>query len=456
VSRRAKLTSRRDATTIRFARQTLTRGILMIVRRTRLVLILACALIAMSASLAYAVSGALDSAFGGDGKVTTNFANGFAGASAVAIQTNGKIVAVGVTKGTRGQFALARYNPNGTLDTSFGGDGRVTTNFTTGKDFALGVAIQANGKIVAAGGARGTGGRFALARYNANGTLDTSFGGDGRVTTNFSPGDDVASGVAIQANGRIVAAGTAYSNCGCNRFALARYNTNGTLDTSFGGTGRVDTSFRFGARVNAVAIHANGKLVVAGSASELAWFALARYNPDGTLDTSFGGDGKVTTRMGRGETAATGVAIQPNGKVIAAGYTDVPHEFGDAFGPGRFALARYRVNGTLDPSFSGDGKVKTRFGSKNASANGVAIQANGKLVAAGTAAGGSGRFALARYSRFGTLDISFGGDGKVTTNFTSGEDVGLGVAIHTGKIVAAGRAGSGVGGRFALSRHLVT
>jgi uncharacterized delta-60 repeat protein len=429
-------------------------GSVMTVRRTLSVLGSALALTAMSASLTLAAPGDLDTAFGGDGKVTTRFANGFAGARAVAIQADGMVVAAGETRGQGGRFALARYRPNGTLDTTFGGDGRVTTNFTTGTDSAFGVAIQANGNIVAVGGARGSGGRFALARYNPNGTLDTTFGGDGRVTTNFTTGDDVAADVAIQANGKIVAAGTAFADCGCNRFALARYNTDGTLDTTFSANGRVTTSFAFGGHANAVAIAVNGKIVAAGWSSELARFAVARYTPDGGLDTGFSGNGKVATSMGKGETGATGVAIQANGKIVAAGFTDVPHEFGDTFGPGKFAVARFRWDGTLDPAFGGDGRVKTRFGGKNATAEGVAIQSNGKIVAVGRAAGG-GRFALARYRPSGALDSAFGGDGRLTTNFTPGGDTAFGVAIRAGRIVAAGRVGgSGFGGRFGVSRYL--
>jgi uncharacterized delta-60 repeat protein len=431
------------------------RGIVMnIARRTAFILASAWALTAIWASLAFAASGDLDTAFGGDGKVTTNFTKGFDGASAVAIQANGKVVVAGGTgaTGLAGNFALARYNANGTLDTTFSGNGRVTTSFTAGKDVASGVAIQTDGKIVAAGGAGGSGRRFALARYNPNGTLDASFGGDGKVLTDFTVGSDSAADVVIQANGKIVAAGTAQSDCGCSKFALARYNINGTLDTTFGGDGKVTTFFGFGGHGNGVALQANGKLVVAGSSSELARFALARYRADGTLDTTFGGNGKVTTRMGHGETAATGVAIQVNGSVVVAGYTDTPHEFGDTFGPGKFALARYRVDGTLDTGFGGDGRVTTRFGGRNAAANGVATQGNGKIVAAG-AAGGGRRFALARYNADGTRDTTFGGDGRVVTEFTAGEDLALGVAVRAGKIVAAGHM-AGSGGRFAVSRYI--
>jgi uncharacterized delta-60 repeat protein len=423
------------------------------VRRIGFVLGSICALTAMWANLAFAVSGDLDTTFNGDGRVMSDFTDRFAGAEAVAIQSDGKVVVAGGNgnRGIAGDFALARYNTGGSLDTTFSANGKVTTGFTVGKDIAYGVAIQADGKMVAAGTAGGNGNKFALARYNANGTLDTSFSGDGKVMTDFTPGLDGAAGVVIQADGKIVAAGTAYADCGCNKFALARYNANGTLDTTFGGNGKVTTYFGFGAHGDAVALQANGKLVVAGSSSELARFALARYRADGALDTSFGGGGKVITRMGHGETAATGVAVQANGKVVAVGYTDTPHEFGDTFGPGKFALARYRVDGTLDTSFGGDGRVTTRFSSRSAAANAVAIQPNAKIVAAGVAGEGR-RFALARYNLNGTRDTTFGGDGRLTTNFTAQEDVALGVAIRAGKIVAAGHALVS-GSRFAVSRY---
>jgi uncharacterized delta-60 repeat protein len=213
----------------------------------------------------------------------------------------------------------------GELDTSFDDDGMVTTDFG-GLDEALGVAIQADGKIVAAG--RGTAvGDFALARYNRDGSLDTSFDGDGKVTTDFGSPFDVALGVAIQPDGRIVAAGTAAGD----DFALARYNRDGTLDTSFDGDGKVTTDFgAMDAALGAPAIQPDGKIVAAGYTTAGGDFALARYNRDGSLDTSFDGDGKVTTDFGSPFDVAAGVAMQPNGRIVAAG--------GDG---GDFALARY-------------------------------------------------------------------------------------------------------------------
>ncbi len=269
----------------------------------------------------------------------------------MALQPDGKIVAVGTAEGLG--VALARYNADGSLDTSFSGDGKQTTDFA-GSDAANGVAIQADGKIVAVG----TGG---LARYNADGSLDTSFSGDGKQTTALrgrrrerggDPGgrQDRRGGPAAASASR-----------------LARYNADGSLDTSFSGDGRQTTDFAGADGANGVAIQANGKIVAVGQGA--VGFALARYNPNGSLDTSFSGDGRQTTDFG-GSDAAHGVAIQADGKIVAVGWGR----------PAGLALARYNPNGSLDTSFSGDGKQTTAgFGS----ANGVAIQANGKIVAVG-------------------------------------------------------------------------
>src|SRR5215208_3588985 len=248
----------------------------------------------------------------------------------------------------------------------------------------------------------------------AAGSLDPMFSGDGRQTTVFGPGNSRAEAVAIQPDGKIVAVGTAAGA----RFAVARYSLNGSLDPTFSGDGRHTTDFagdRAGAY--AVATQADGRIVVVGTAGASGLlpgnFALARYNPNGSLDKSFSGDGKQTTDFG-GYDGATGVALQGNGKIVAAGYTaDRARAAAD------FALARYNRNGSLDPTFSGDGKQTTRFADGDDQAYGVAIQADGKIVAAG---GGSlysypSNFALARYRSNGSLDPTFSGDGRRTTDF---------------------------------------
>ena len=410
----------------------------------RIATVIATGSIVLWASLPAAAAGRLDPTFSDDGTATTNFTLGFDGAEAVAVQADGKIVAVGLADGMGGRFALARYDTDGSLDPTFGGDGRVLTDFTAVSDKAFDVGIAGDGKIVVAGAiARftplGGHGRFALARYLPTGELDTSFGGDGRVTTDFGPGEDRAEGVAIR-GGKILAVGSASFGCTpCARFALARYSDDGSLDASFGGDGKVTTGFRLGGNGHDVAIGAQGKIVVVGGDSEVTRLLVARYLADGHLDTSFSGDGKVRTRVGRGEQSANGVAIQANGKIVVAGYGDMPHEFGDPFGPGRFALVRYRIDGSLDPVWSGDGVAKTRFDGQHSAAEDVAIQGDGKVVAAGHVGGSGGRFALVRYGTDGRLDASFGGDGRVTTNFTRGEDLAFGLDIGPGgRIIVAG------------------
>jgi uncharacterized delta-60 repeat protein len=382
----------------------------------------------------YNPNGSPDSSFHGDGRRTTDF-GGSEGANGVVVQGAGKIVAVGSTVD---DFALARYNPNGSLDTSFSGDGRQTTDFGADFEGANGVALQAAGKVVAVGFA---GGNFALARYNPNGSLDTTFSGDGRQTTTFG-GPDQASGVALQGDGKIVAVGgdpSAPSGFGAGDFALARYNPNGSLDTSFSGDGKQRTDFGLDDGARAVALQGDGKIVAVGftASAPLGNFALARYNPSGTLDTSFSGDGRQTTDFGGFDEGATGVAIQANGRIVVVGSD------GD-----NFALARYNPNGSLDTSFSGDGRQTTDFGDSD-QANGVALRA-GKIVAVGRTGAGD-NFALARYNPNGSLDSSFSGDGRQTTDF-GGFEQASGVALRpSGKIVAVG--GTGAGGNFALARY---
>ena len=246
----------------------------------------------------------------------------------MAIQANGKIVAVG-GGGPGGDFALARYNPGGSLDPSFSGDGMQTTDFG-GSDLATGVALQGDGRIVVVGRGGPLPRGFALARYNPNGSLDTSFSGDGKQRTGFGGSDDGARAVALQANGKIVTVGRGGPG---GDFALARYNPNGTLDTSFSGDGKQRTGF--GTQATGVALQADGRIVAVGGGGD---FELARYNPGGRLDPRFSGDGRQTTDFGAAD-FATGMALQGDGKIVAAGRSGPSPEGGD------FALARYNPNG---------------------------------------------------------------------------------------------------------------
>jgi uncharacterized delta-60 repeat protein len=400
----------------------------------------ACAAFA-PASPALGAAGDPDPSFGGDGLVTTNLTPGVDAARGVAVQADGKIVVAGRTAGGGGQFAVARYTVAGVLDTTFSGDGKVATNFTLQNDEAFAVALEADGKIVVAGLAAHNGGRFALARYNADGTLDHGFSGDGRVVTDFTAGRlDVAHALAIQGDGKIVAAGEADVHGG--QFAVARYDTDGTLDTTFSGDGSAHTNVSaLFDQANGVAVQADGRIVLAGFAGGAGRFALVRFTTAGTLDPTFGGDGRVVPDV-RG--FANAVAIQPNGKIVAAG----------GGMNGSFAVARINADGTSDSAFGIGGATNIKFSTQADTANGVAIQADGKIVAVGVAGDRGGRFAIARFTTAGFRDHTFAGDGRRLTDFTPGDDEAAGVAIQAnGRIVVAGFAAR-LGGRFALARYL--
>jgi uncharacterized delta-60 repeat protein len=402
-------------------------------------------------------AGDLDTSFGGTGMVTTNFGGVDDRAFALALQPDGKLVVAGVSLAhSSWDFALARYLPDGTLDPTFSGDGTVRTDLASGSfEEATALALQSDGKIVVAGRSNASGSwDFALARYRVNGTLDPSFGDAGLVRTDF--GSDTFEGawaLTLQPDGKIVVAGE--SNVGGSLdFALARYRPDGTLDPSFGHHGTVHTDFERGREDAAFALvlQPDGKLVVAGqSEASGSWdFALARYLPDGTLDPTFGTHGTVRTDFGGTSDHAVALALQPDGKLVVAGLS-----LDDGVD---IALARYRPDGTLDPSFSGDGTVRSEFGSGTSDwTSALALQPDGKIVVAGYAyaseTGGNPAFALARYRANGTLDPTFGTNGTALSDFWSNFAFALAIQPRDGRLVVAGESG----GDFALARyHAIT
>ncbi|HEY6330231.1 MAG TPA: delta-60 repeat domain-containing protein [Blastocatellia bacterium] len=386
------------------------------------------------------------------------------------------------TSATTGlDFALARYNTDGSLDTTFGTGGKVTTDFFGGTDAISGIVIQPDGLIVVCGYAFEVTppqtpevSNFALARYNVDGTLDSTFGTGGKVTTGFSGSIDQGFGLALQSNGQIVVAGKAEFPTTMDDFALARYNADGSLDTTFGSGGKVTTDF-FGGQDTAfgVVIQSDGAIVAGGEEENLAGtegeFALARYDTNGSLDSSFGSAGKVTTSFFGNFDEVLDLALQSNGQIVAGGFdsTDAAPMVSFNFSPSNnFALARYNSDGSLDSTFGTGGKVTTDVGSMDR-AVGLAIQTNGDLVAGGLSFNSSStmEFALARYTTSGALDTTFGTGGEVTTEFDGFGDKILRVAIDaSGNIVAGGSstqpsaAGITEPGKtaFALARYIGT
>ena len=403
----------------------------------------------------YTPAGALNGRFGIGGVVTTGFSGSGASsdeARAVAIDSNGKIVVAGhAYNGTDDDTALARYNANGSLDAGFGTNGRVISDLSTSnRDHARAVAIDSNGKIVVAGYAyNGTDDDIAVARYNANGSPDTGFGTNGKTLSGLS-GHDWAYAMALLDGGKILVVGDSGGD-----FILMRFNADGSLDTGFGTGGKALTDFNGGNdRAHAVALQANGKIVVAGYArnNTNTDFALARYNADGSLDTGFGTGGKAPLiHFGFGNDNAYAVAVQPDGKIVVAGAAN--HGT-----PNHFALARYNADGTLDTGFGTGGKVSTPVGDTGAGAHAMELQANGKIVVAGYAVrGGAYVFALARYNVNGTLDTDFdaGGTGKAFTGIGASHDRAYAMALQSdGKIVAVGKSYDGAHDDFAVARYL--
>jgi len=296
----------------------------------------------LPAAVFASVAGSLDKRFDTDGKLT--FLSGFGSTfyDAAVQQADGKIVAVGNCNPTltTSDFLVVRFNADGSLDTSFDSDGIVTTDFGGGNNFAYSVKILANGKILVAGSAvvTGTGQDFALARYNLNGSLDTNFDADGKLTTDFGATTyEAGAEIMIQSDGKYVLAGRALT-AGAD-YAAARYNIDGSLDTTFDSDGKTVIQLTADFDIlTAAALQNNDKIILAGSSG--SDFCLVRLNSNGALDPNFDTDGIVTTDFaGLGDTL-NGVAIQSDGRIVACGaITQVGNDrdFGCALQPKRFA-----------------------------------------------------------------------------------------------------------------------
>ena len=418
-------------------------------RKYFLTLFVFCLCLFNSQSSAWAADGDLDTSFDTDGKQTTAIGPRSSEANSVVVQNDGKIVVVGYShNGSNNDFAVVRYNTDGSLDTTFDSDGKQTTDIS-GNDVASSVVVQSDGKIVAAGYATiATKRQFAVVRYNTDGSLDTTFSGDGKQTTALGSARDESFSIVLQSDGKIVAAG--YSDNGSNYdFAVVRYNIDGSLDTTFDIDGKQTTSIGSGNDVAySVVLQSNGKIVAAGYARTGSndGFAVVRYNTDGSLDTTFDSDGKQTTDLGSGA-ASYSVVVQSDDKIVVAGYYN-------NVGNADFAVVRYNADGSLDTTFDSDGKQTTAIGSGADVGRSVALQSDGKIVIAGYSNNGvNDDFAVVRYNNDGSLDTSFDVDGKKTIAIGSGNEVAYSVTVQSdGKIVAAGYATSAVYNEFAVIR----
>ena len=390
-------------------------------------------------------AGDLDLTFGTGGIVATDFGTGDIGLDA-AVQPDGKLLVAGQSNasGTDIDLLVARYANDGTLDPTFGTGGWVSTPVGPSHDYLGGMAMAPDGKIVLAGNFA-NGGEFdsAVVRYSADGIADESFGTGGIVTTNVSLGEDSFYDVTVQLDGKIVAVGYAEDG-GSTDFLVVRYNGDGSLDTSFGVGGIVLTPIgAAGDSAEAVVVQPDTRIVVAGYADmgvgAAQDFAVVRYNSDGSLDTSFGGDGIVTTAFGSGADISFDLALQPDGKILVAGYTNVSGDNDD------FAVARYNPDGSLDSTFDLDGRVTTQVGARRDLASRLAIQPDGKIVVSGHKYENSDTdFAVVRYDVDGSLDTAFSGDGIATTTFGPRDNAwGMTLDLNNNIVLAGSSDGSG-------------
>lgn len=362
-------------------------------------------------------------------RLSANFDSG--NAQSVSLQSDGKIVAVGnALIDNNNQIGIARYTAYGQLDLTFGNNGFMTSILGTQQAYGNALLIDSNDKsIVVGSGIINDVSKLLIARFNTDGTLDSSFGNAGITLSAFGDGAN-GNGIVLQNDGSLVVAG-ALVESGTPKMVIARYTTSGILDTSFGSNGSTTVQVGSVSSSNAIALQPNEQIIAGGYSvvNGLQSFVLVRLNTDGTLDNNFGNEGVVSTPTGLGD-AVRSLLLQADGKIIVGGSS------GNNFG-----LVRYNVDGSVDTNFGSNGVVVQSIGSY-AQINGIALQADGKIVAVGYS---DSYFALARFNADGSIDTSFGSNGIVTTSL-SGPDAAQSLVIQPdGKIIAAGSAGNNFG-----------
>ena len=356
--------------------------------------------------------GSLDATFDGDGKAIIDVGGSQDIATSMTLQADGKILVAGYSVNfTIGNydFSLLRLNADGSLDTTFDGDGRAIIDVGGSYNFATSMTVQADGRILGAGtryNAALSNSEFSLLRLNADGSLDTTFDGDGQaiIPVVVASSDYSFASMVLQADGKILGAGTSYDIIGNWDFSLLRLNADGSLDATFDGVGKVliDVGGSYD-QATSMTLQADGKILVAGNSTNPSTgdqdFSLIRLNADGSLDATFDGDGKAIIDVGGSTDFATSVTLQADGKILLAGYSTNP-----ASGDTDFSLIRLNADGSLDTTFDGDGRAIIDVVGVYDFATSVTLQADGKILVAGSS---DNRFSLIRLNADGSLDTSF-------------------------------------------------
>ena len=402
---------------------------------------------------AQAVTGEADPTFAVGGQRSTDLGGTYDWAYATALQPDGKVLAAGVSnaRGTY-DFALVRYTAAGALDPSFGDGGRVLTDFGHSYDWAYAIALQPDGRIVVGGVSDHSGSRdFALARYNPDGSLDHSFGEDGLLVLPVRPlTTDIVHGLALQPDGKILAAGVTVDDSVSLRpngdFMLVRYTESGQLDPTFGVGGIVTTNFEGESydEPYAIALQPDGRIVLGGVSNTGGGIgrifgadnlALARYLSNGLPDSTFGDGGKVVVDAGSMFESIRALALDPQGRIVAAGRTNGEKR-------GDLLLARFAPDGALDRTFGTTraGMTITDLGTAEEGLSALALAPDGTIVAGGVVAPRpNADMAVVRYDEAGRFDRSFGRKGLASVDFGGRDDRLRGIALQPdGKVVAVG------------------
>lgn len=402
----------------------------------------------------------LDTTFGTGGKVFTDFNGNSEVGNDMVIQPDGKIILAGtgiITTANGYDFCVARYNIDGSLDTTFGVNGKANfeiTNFnnSTKRDYATGVALQSDGKIVISGycpesNFSSADNQFSVIRLNSNGTLDTTYGSNGILRFGFGSDNCVANAMTIQPDNKVVIVGYSKTSSTEEDFAIARVNIDGTLDTDFSNDGKLIVSLETYDRAQAVTIQNDGKILVGGDAN--GKIGLVRITEFGNLDSTFGTGGKVLTDLPSGSEELVSIKTLSNGKIVGGGT-----RFNSQY---NLLLIRYNTDGTLDTTFGNSGNTTIDLDNTSEDlAKNLEIQNDGKIILVGDCySGGTFYFAVTRCTADGIIDSSFSGDGIQLTTMNSADANAVKIQ-NDGKIIVGGGnfLGGGNSGNFAIARYL--
>jgi uncharacterized delta-60 repeat protein len=399
--------------------------------------------------------GTLDTTFGSSGKVIQPIGSANDRGQSLAIQPDGKILLGGFcSNGSNWDFCIVRFNSDGTLDTTFGSSNKVIQPIGSSKDYGYSLAIQPDGKILLGGYCRnGSSEDLCIVRFNSDGTLDTTFGSSNKVIQPIGSANDRGQSLAIQPDGKILLGGYCKTEKGGLDFCIARFNSDSFLDITFGNSG-IEIQYIGGLNYDdegkSLVIQPDGEILFGGRCyNERNWdFCIARFKSNGFLDTTFYIPyGYKIQPIGSDDDYGNSLAIQPDGKILLGGYCKNGSHYD-------FCISRFNSDGTLDKTFGSSGKVIQPIGSYDDYGYSLAIQPDGKILFGGYCDNGiNNDFCIARFNSNGTLDNSFGFSGKVIQPIGTWDDEGYSLAIQPdGKILLGGSCDNGRNNDFCIAR----